>query len=395
MHHIIEVLKKNLILINFMIQRFLQFLKAKISFSKPQKREILFFDKTGYSNLVSILKLKESQISCCCNRLEEFNLYIFFKILLRGKISYKSYLVEFINLTNPKIVITYIDNNLFFYKLKKIFPRIKFLSIQNGYRFLNDEMLATLNKRNPSRNFYSSDFYFVFNVQMKKIMEKYIDTECIVSGSLRNNHFKLDYSNNLMNGNIGFISRFTPAILKSLEKKDEKNPNFIVHNFSSKLICNVAKYCKKNNKKLMILTTQPHLLEKEKKYYSQVLGSYNFDYLYKKGEYDSYSNLYKVDLLISPSSTLGSEALGRNLKVLTFSDDKILGSNFGWPFIHELEGIFFSNNYKYENVEKKIDQIYNLSDEKWKKLLADYSDYTCFVDEDNQILKNKIDEILK
>ena len=60
----------------------------------------------------------------------------------------------------------------------------------------------------------------------------------------------------------------------------------------------------------------------------------------KENELDSYRNLSKVDLLISPSSTLGSEALGRGYKVIYFSEDKILGSNLGWPFIKELQGPF-------------------------------------------------------
>ena len=150
-------------------------------------------------------------------------------------------------LSNPKIVITFIDNNLSFYLLKKDFPKIKFISIQNGYRFLNDQMLFTLNNTKPRNDYYSADYYFVFNVQIKKIMEQYINADYIVSGSLRNNKLPMSEPEYKFTGNIGFISRFTPAILKSLNEKNENNPDYIVHKFSSKLLCNTAEYCKKFN----------------------------------------------------------------------------------------------------------------------------------------------------
>ena len=89
--------------------------------------------------------------------------------------------------------------------------------------------------------------------QIKKIMQKYITADYIVSGSLRNNKLPMKEPDYSSTGSIGFISRFTPAILKSLDEKNDNNPDYIVHKFSSKLLCNTAEYCRKFNKKLMIL----------------------------------------------------------------------------------------------------------------------------------------------
>ena len=47
----------------------------------------------------------------------------------------------------------------------------------------------------------------------------------------------------------------------------------------------------------------------------------------KKIGSDSYSSINKFSILISPSSTLGIEALSHKMKVIYFSEDKILGSN--------------------------------------------------------------------
>ncbi len=361
--------------------------KAKIFFSAPRKKDILIFDRTGHETLVDAIGLEKHQFHCCSTRLEDVNLFVLFKVIIDFKISYKSYLKQYIRISNPKIVLTFIDNNLFFYELKKDFPNIKFISVQNGYRFLNDEMLSKLHASNKKKE-YLADFYLVFNKQIKRMMEEYIKADYLVTGSLRNNKIELKEVNELKTGNIGFISRFTPAILNSLDKKNENNPDYIVHKFSKKLLVNTAKYCKKFNKKLMILTSKPIWLDSEKKYYKNILTNYDYGFLLKKNELDSYKNLSKVDVLISPSSTLGSEALGRGYKVIYFSEDKILGSNLGWPFIKKLQGPFFSNSYDYQNVESMIDYLNNLNNYDWRKILLEYEDYTCAYDPKNSKLKS-------
>ena len=41
-------------------------------------------------------------------------------------------MISYIRMINPKVIISHIDNNNFFYSLKKIFPKKKFIFIQNG-----------------------------------------------------------------------------------------------------------------------------------------------------------------------------------------------------------------------------------------------------------------------
>lgn len=378
-----------------MITKIRKIFKAKFIFSLPKKCTLLIFDKTGNETILDAIKYKNIKFSYCCTRKEEFNFFVLISVILKFKFSYKSYLLEYIRLSKPKVIITFIDNNLFFYELKKNFPKINFISIQNGYRFLNDEMLSTLKKKEFSNPSYSSDYYFVFNNQIKKIMEKYIKTKFIVSGSLKNNKTKVFTGHKQATNCIGFISRYTNAISNSLIEKNKLNPDYIVHLFCSKLLKNLALYCKKNKKKIMILTSKSNLKNSEKFYYKEILADYDYDYLYKENELDSYYNLDKVDMIVSPSSTLGSEALGKGYKVLTFSEDKILGSNFGWPYIKELQGPFFSNNYEYENLERMLNYLTNISNDDWKNTLKKFQDFTCAYDEDNKQLNEVIYNIIK
>ena len=112
-----------------MIKKIILILKAKIFIGRPKKVDILVFDQTGYKTLIDTINLNEQQTSYCSTRLEDFNLYVLIKTILNRNFSYKSYLKQYIKLTNPKIVLTFIDNNLFFYLLKKDFPNQKSIAL--------------------------------------------------------------------------------------------------------------------------------------------------------------------------------------------------------------------------------------------------------------------------
>ena len=67
-----------------------------------------------------------------------------------------------IKLINPAFVFTFVDNNLSFYKIKKNFNQIKFISIQNGTRFVTWNILEELEKSEKIEVYYV-DHYFTFN----------------------------------------------------------------------------------------------------------------------------------------------------------------------------------------------------------------------------------------
>ena len=46
----------------------------------------------------------------------------------------QNYILSFIQFVNPKIIISFIDNNIF-YQLKNYFPDIKTVVIQNGFKW--------------------------------------------------------------------------------------------------------------------------------------------------------------------------------------------------------------------------------------------------------------------
>ena len=56
---------------------------------------------------------------------QDLNLYVLIKCIIKFKFSFFDYICEYIRCVNPKILLTLIDNDLLFYKLKKFFQIFK------------------------------------------------------------------------------------------------------------------------------------------------------------------------------------------------------------------------------------------------------------------------------
>ena len=75
----------------------------------------------------------------------------------------RAYTEKFIQAVSPKLVITFIDNNIWFYCISKRFPDVKTIFIQNGFRsVVNDVFGGRLVK---SEN-YHVDHMLVFSAQI-------------------------------------------------------------------------------------------------------------------------------------------------------------------------------------------------------------------------------------
>ena len=177
--------------------KFLSSLKRfNIKFKKIERTDLVIVDQSTAINLIKFLDLKFSFLILCCSPAEVlvsfrllFNcIKVFFK-LSYYKNPYKLsklnliYLISFIEISNPKFVLTYTDNSLIYSTLVINFSeKIKFIAIQNGHRpnyelnkhkFFHDEYIGfgsnvekNLKKKNTKINKFESagslaaEFYF-------------------------------------------------------------------------------------------------------------------------------------------------------------------------------------------------------------------------------------------
>ena len=128
--------------------RIFQILKnTKFVFYKPQQKKILIFDSQSQNPLSRFFDME--QVYILNTRKETINIYIIYKMIFdfdKGKFNYQSYLKKIISLVNPKLVITTIDNNIFFFQLKFFFKNICFVSVQGTIHFVTGDALEILYK---------------------------------------------------------------------------------------------------------------------------------------------------------------------------------------------------------------------------------------------------------
>ena len=111
-----------------------RFIKFKFFWRKPAERNILVYDRVS-EKFANILFSKNSY-SFYDVRFESINIYVLFKTLFNSGLSNlrTNYKLNYFRFVNPKIIYTSIDNNIGFYRLKKIFPKACYVSDQNGIR---------------------------------------------------------------------------------------------------------------------------------------------------------------------------------------------------------------------------------------------------------------------
>ena len=188
--------------------------KTKFKFNLPKKNKIIFYDCFIFGDhskkfLNPYFKLRD--ITDLDLRFKEIYLLILIKVILKKgfrKNLLFNYTLEFIQYVKPSLVLSFTDADLKFYQLKKFFSNIKFISIQIGYRSINNPDLFSELKKNKYENL-EADFIFSYGKGIAKEYEKYIKCKSIPIGSFKNNCFsnKKEFKNFNNIKNIFFISQ--------------------------------------------------------------------------------------------------------------------------------------------------------------------------------------------
>lgn len=284
--------------------------------SIPKKNKYIIFDKNGSDLIKNVFKKNFFLLD---TRYEEFYFFILFKTLLsfNYKNIYFRYLINVIKYIDPKYVLTHNDNSIVFYKLKKIFPSIKFIAIQNGNRFSEGDFMSTKKQLiNLKKQKIKSDIYLVHNELSKVLLSKIINSRYIVTGSLKNNIVKLKKLKK--NKKIIFISQWRDA--KTITLGEKIYPYSMFNAAEIFFFKKLFYFCKKNLifMDIKLTSTNP----KEVQFYNSIIKRDNKLIKFIKFSNNinkNYSNLDRYTLVATVDSTLGFECLSRNLKVIFFS----------------------------------------------------------------------------
>ena len=368
-------------------------LKAKYKFVAPEKKKILFFDTVQVLLFTKLFKFNKKNYTSVDTRLEQINLFIFFKtviksIFLNKKLSNLlfNYYLEYIKYVKPKVVITLIDNNVLFYKFKNYLPHTKFLSVQFGHRTEHRDLLTVIKKLKLSKKYLKSDIYFTFNKAYGNLISKYINCKAITIGSIKNNFIPIQ---NIKNKNtLLFISQFRSQF------KDSNNNFFFTE---KKLLPKIYIYCKKNKIKLNILGTSLKEPLDEKSYYTKILNSNNWNFL-KRNSINNYSVVDKFENIIFIDSTLGYEAAARGKKIAVFSSRRIIKKAppelFAWPNKMKKKDFYYSDTPSVNEIKRVLNNVTKCSEKKWEEKFLPRLKSICPYIKNNKNFREKINKII-
>lgn len=354
------------------------FLRIKFRFDLPKKNSLLLFDEIHLSILKKIIKKEFNILKLRDDK--EIYFFIFIKQIFLLDFTFKTYCINYIKFTSPKVVITLNDSRLEMYDLKKYFKKISFISVMNGIHLHGwfdsnfSEKVQQLKLKN-----LQCDYIFLLNKYYKSKYQKLIKSNYDTLGHFKNNFVKIK--------KIKFKKQF---LLISQIHQDQ-----ILHKFHTKLLYILNIYLTKKKKKLHILLrrNKTHPLQlKEINFYKKVLKS-NCIFYKSTNWKKNYETIDKFENIIFTHSTMGFEAIARKKKVAIFPPKTIYGSRyyFGWPAPYERKNDYLcTSSLNYNSVSRVLDNVYNCSQANWNikyyKLIKDYFHY----DQNNKKLRKLI-----
>ena len=375
----------------------------KFSWRLPKSSAILILDAAGSDIIRELCGTLPTHI---LDR-EKLNIPILLATLIRGRKSMREYQDMYIRRVGPQLVVTFIDNDLYFLTLKNRFPGITTVAIQNGIRAnyaprAHHGFFSLLEKADSP----SCDYYCVFNHQVGKQLSRVIETTPVVTGSLKNNQFR----SNSVRGkrySIAFISQHPPrAIPKSPEglyfgssfvpDRDFYQADFLVANY-------LARFCGARSFDFIVCGKRGQDFAHEFEMFSETIGDQQWTYAPRTSDFATYETLDSANLVVSIDSTLGYEFLARGKRTAFFSvrgelTSPQLGRNvdeleFGWPAGCESNGPFWTNSPVESEFDRVMDYLITVSDDEWAREIAKYTEEVMVFDQGNTVLRELLQRL--
>ncbi len=344
-----------------LIDKFKKLFKAKLIYGRPKKRNILFFDCQN-SKIIE-KQFKKNTYETLTVRGESLNVNIILKMLMNFNLSFKSYVFHYISYVSPKIIITFTDNSIFFYKFKKMFPHIIFIAVQNGVRLKHESIFDEL-RGDCSKKNLQADYIFTFGKAINDEYLKYIKFNPVFLGSFRNNLVPISKKNEKKKS-ILFISAW-----RSYFRNKKKNIENRYYSVEDKLLPLIIEFCENFKIKFCIAGCSISDWQQEKEYYSKMINKGKWSFIRRKNELSNYKLIDRFEVIAFTHSTLGYEALARNKKIVTFScansREFRSSSPFGWP-LKIRKNFFNSKSLTKSEVFRVLKNVVFISKRQWNK----------------------------
>lgn len=330
-----------------------------------------------------------------------------------GRPSSLNYLLSFLKRTCPRVVITTSDNSLNLYLIKKHFPGICVIAIQNGRR-------NTFGPR-PNSSFQTLlasshvrptvDYYFTFGSTEQVQFTPLVDATFIAHGSLKNNYlayvapdkpdrnFTLSYISsfpNLSSGNPPSIDSDLPTHFFGDSPISYRNyflAEYLVASF-------LQKYCDKRNITFQVIAKQSSGSNIETEFFRRSCNNPVLVVHPCSPEGASYQELVRSDFVVSIDSTLAYEMLGRGkrtafltIRASSIGLPNLQCPNFGYPEVADISGPFWTNVNDESEFTRVLDFTIDSSSDQWSQAVSRYVPTVMSFDPDNSRLFAILEEL--
>ena len=359
----------------------------KFSFALPKGQQVALADASGISILNKYIPQKDISII----DIEQLNVFAVLRMLFAGKKSLFDYTVAYIKTFKPQFVFTFIDNNVDFYKLSAIFPKVKFFAIQNGLRSNHTNQINNgffdLLKNESANNRLSAYAICVLGSNEGDKYSRYIQSKQIITGSLKNNlidnqiepkeHFDIVY-----------VSQHAPFEI----------PNSIVNFFFGNKSVTASEFyeiekhivrflvarCNRMGQSFAVLGKRSDSSPFEREFFNSAAAPHNVRFIPRTSEASTYEFCNSASLIVTTDSTIGFEFLARGKKVAFFSaridaidhvlSQEVHDTDFGFPLELGTTGPFWTNAANESEFERVIGSVQSMSDAQWATAISPYND---------------------
>lgn len=356
--------------------------------------DILVFD----AEMAELLEpyLRSTSYHVLHQRSKGLNLAILLRSIRHG-ISLDGYVRTYVLAIQPKLVLSLLDNDPALYRVKGYLPQARVVAIQNGWRgFTNDIFGLGLGEKDG----LTCDEILAFGPTVSREFEKIINGRAVSIGSFKNNLVPIRRHPD---------SR-TVALISTLRGKvdldgtvqvtgSDRSVSFTeIFERRLRLAVYCHDFCKAEGLHLRILGKDPEI-GREFAMYSERLGQpgETWSFTPRSTLLANYPELDQARAVVSSSSSLGYEALGRGCRAAFFMiDHEVLndvGTNFGWPLQLPDRGDFWTHHLSKEEVERVLNHVVKSSDSDWRASSEKIAKDLVSFEEGNSTLQKIIDSV--
>ena len=376
------------------------FLSGRIDWLPPKQRAVVLIHADGFNTLTKFVSASDVVILDP----ERINVFVVLKMLFSFQISHDQYRANFINTVRPKVVITFIDNDVTFYSLKGLVPAPQFVSVQNGLRHnysFNSQggFLDLLNEASRTQTLLC-DYICVFGLASANLFSTYIKAKTVVTGSIQNNLREIAPFNTTTSDVI-FVSQMQAFTLEgsSVKVYFGEQGTTISEFFEAerRIVRALSQYCEDENLQLFICGKRDQTFAYEREFFETILETKPAIFLPRDSGSSTYDAINSTGMVVTIDSTIGYESLSVGKKVAFMSGRthaadpvalaQVRDTNFGYPLDLPPTGKFWTNRATATELARILDYLRAADDEEWATEIAPYNESLMAYQPGNPVFK--------